>query len=277
MQEGATTLCVCYFAVPRDVTKATAMTVIAEDEAGNRAGASIPFFVRTAHTFRDDTVRVGPEFINGVAARFRQADPELEALGPVEVFRHINETLREENSRKIVSICERSDGNKLWDGAFLRMPNTAPMALFGDKRAYRYQGTVIGSSVHLGVDLASVMRDLVPAANSGTVVFAEDLGIYGNTIVIDHGQGIFSLYAHLSSMSVSVGQSVKRGDIIGNTGSTGFAGGDHLHFSVIVGGVFVNPIEWWDPHWIRDNITIKLESIPGYAGGKLAMAACNQG
>jgi murein DD-endopeptidase MepM/ murein hydrolase activator NlpD len=78
-------------------------------------------------------------------------------------------------------------------------------------------------------------------------------------------------------MSVSAGQGVKRGDIIGNTGATGFAGGDHLHFSVIVGGVFVNPIEWWDPHWIRDNVTIKLEIIPGYAGGALAMAAFGQG
>jgi hypothetical protein len=277
VQEGATTLYVCYFAVPRDVTRATTMTVTAEDAAGNRAGASIPFFVRTAHTFRDDTVRVGPEFINGVAARFQQEDPELEGLEPVEVFRHINETIRAENGRKIVSICARSDGSQLWDGAFLRMPNTAPKALFGDRRTYRHQGAVLGSSVHLGVDLASVMRDAVPAANSGTIVHADDLGIYGNTVVIDHGQGIFSLYAHLSNMSVSAGQGVKRGDIIGNTGATGFAGGDHLHFSVIVGGVFVNPIEWWDPHWIRDNVTIKLEIIPGYAGGALAMAAFGQG
>ena len=115
------------------------------------------------------------------------------------------------------------------------------------------------------------MSDAVPAANSGIVVYADDLGIYGNTVIIDHGQGISSLYAHLSSMAVSAGQQVMRGVAIGNTGATGFAGGDHLHFSVMVGGVFVNPIEWWDSHWIQDNVASKLELISGYEESKVAL------
>jgi len=261
--EGAATVYICYFAVPRDVNRSTLMAVSVEDAAGNRAGVSIPFYIRTAHKFRDDTVSVGPEFVKGKAAQFEQADSRLGGRLPEETFRHLNTTLREENNAKISSICSVSDSKQLWDGSsFIRMPNTATMALFGDRRTYRYQGMDMGASVHLGIDLASTRADFVPAANSGIVVYADDLGIYGNTVIIDHGQGIFTLYAHLSSMTVSAGQQVMRGVVIGNTGNTGFAGGDHLHFSVIVGGEFVNPIEWWDAHWIRDNVTSKLELIP---------------
>ncbi|HPW68390.1 MAG: M23 family metallopeptidase [Desulfomonilia bacterium] len=263
VSEGAATVYVCYFAVPRDVGRSTPMAVSVEDAAGNRAGTSIPFYVRTAHKFRDDTVRVGPEFVKGKAAQFEQADSSLGGNLPEETFRYLNTTLREENDSKIASICSGSEAKQFWEGgSFIRMPNTAAMALFGDRRTYRYQGMDMGSSVHLGIDLASTRADFVPAANSGIVAYADDLGIYGNTVIIDHGQGIFTLYAHLSSMTVSAGQQVMRGAVIGNTGTTGFAGGDHLHFSVIVGGEFVNPIEWWDAHWIRDNVTSKLELIP---------------
>jgi len=117
----------------------------------------------------------------------------------------------------------------------------------------------MGTSVHLGIDLASTAQANIEAANSGVVLYAGNLGIYGNAVIIDHGQGISSQYGHMSSISVKEGQQVTKGQIIGNTGATGFAGGDHLHFSVLVGGVFVDPKEWWDPHWIKDNVEYKLE------------------
>ena len=110
----------------------------------------------------------------------------------------------------------------------------------------------------MGVDLASTQNAPVEASNGGIVLFTGHIGIYGNTVIIDHGMGVFSLYGHLSSISVRKNQTVKKGESIGRTGLTGMAGGDHLHFSMIVGGKFVNPVEWWDPHWIRDNITRKL-------------------
>jgi murein DD-endopeptidase MepM/ murein hydrolase activator NlpD len=132
------------------------------------------------------------------------------------------------------------------------------MARFGDRRTYYYKGQKIGSAVHLGVDLASLANSEVQAANNGRVLFAGPVGIYGMTVVLDHGQGLASSYSHLSKISVKTGQTVSKGEIIAYTGQTGLAGGDHLHFGVMVNGIFVNPVEWWDAHWVRDNIARKL-------------------
>jgi murein DD-endopeptidase MepM/ murein hydrolase activator NlpD len=135
------------------------------------------------------------------------------------------------------------------------------MAGFGDRRLYYYKGKKVDKQVHMGVDLASLANSEVPAANNGRVIFADHLGIYGIAVVLDHGQGLSSVYSHLSKMSVDPGQEVMKGDIIGITGQTGLAGGDHLHFGVMVSGVFVNAIEWWDSHWIQDNISRKLDLL----------------
>ena len=148
-----------------------------------------------------------------------------------------------------------------WDGGFIALPRAQRRAGFADHRTYMHNGNKIDEEVHLGVDLASLMHAPVPAANNGRTVFADWEGIYGNTVVIDHGFGLLSLYSHLSQISTRVGDLVSKGDIIGNTGMTGLAGGDHLHFSMIVGNVFVNPYEWWDAAWIRNNITSKLETV----------------
>jgi murein DD-endopeptidase MepM/ murein hydrolase activator NlpD len=125
---------------------------------------------------------------------------------------------------------------------------------FADKRDYLYGGKSVAESLHTGVDLASTTQATIEAANSGIVVFTGALGIYGNAVIIDHGLGLFSLYGHLSIINTSVGKNVAKREKIGNSGTSGLAGGDHLHFSIIAGGQFVNPQEWWDPHWIKDNI-----------------------
>jgi murein DD-endopeptidase MepM/ murein hydrolase activator NlpD len=133
------------------------------------------------------------------------------------------------------------------------------MASFAEERTYWNNGKEMDRQVHLGVDLASLAQSPVPAANSGRVVFAGPLGIYGNTVMIDHGCGLFSMYSHLSRIEIEVKKEVKKGETLGRTGFTGLAGGDHLHFSMLVDGVFVNPIEWWDEHWIKDNIEKKMK------------------
>jgi len=250
---------VCYFAAPLDVQNSTAIRVVAQDKAANEAAAAIPFYVRKSKNFRSRTVSLGEKFINRKAAEFQTRDASLAGKTPLEMFIYINDTLRVSDDRTIQALCQKTENTNLWQGAFIRMKNAATMAPFGDSRTYTFQKRTLGKSLHLGVDLASTRQAPIQAANSGTVIFADDLGIYGNTIIIDHGQGIASLYAHLSTMKVENGKKVTRGEIIGNSGATGFAGGDHLHFSMLVNGVFVDPIEWWDPHWIHDNVELKLD------------------
>ena len=155
-----------------------------------------------------------------------------------------------------------TDTTKRWSGKFLRMPAAAKQAGFADHRTYKYNGKIIDHQVHLGLDLASVAHAPVPAANNGVVAFSGLLGIYGKTVLIDHGFGLFSMYSHLNRSDVSKGQEVSKGEILGRTGSTGLAGGDHLHFSILVNNTFVNPIEWWDADWIKNNILSKLEAVP---------------
>ena len=132
------------------------------------------------------------------------------------------------------------------------------MSHFADRRTYMYQGKPVDHQDHLGFDLASVQHAPVPAANRGVVVLAHFHGIFGNAVVLDHGHGLMSLYAHLSVISVQEGQTVDRGAILGQSGATGLAGGDHLHYTTLLQGLPVNPVEWWDPHWIHDRLKEKL-------------------
>ena len=125
---------------------------------------------------------------------------------------------------------------------------------FADHRTYYYKGNIIDHQVHLGMDIASTSRADVRAANKGKIVYTDYLGIYGNMVMIDHGQGVFSLYSHLSQINVSLGDTVDQKTVIGLTGTTGMAGGDHLHFSILINGVFVTPKEWWDQHWVEVTI-----------------------
>jgi murein DD-endopeptidase MepM/ murein hydrolase activator NlpD len=138
-------------------------------------------------------------------------------------------------------------------------------AYFADHRTYLYKGQEVDHQVHLGFDLAVTSNVPVVAANAGTVMNAQWLGIYGNCVVIDHGMGVQSLYGHLSSFDVKVGDKVTKGQTIGRSGMTGLAGGDHLHFTMLVGGHMVNPVEWWDPHWIADRVDRKLREAAASA------------
>jgi murein DD-endopeptidase MepM/ murein hydrolase activator NlpD len=132
-------------------------------------------------------------------------------------------------------------------------------ANFADYRTYMYNGQVVDHQTHLGFDLAGVEHMPVAAANDGVVVFAGFLGIFGNAVVIDHGCGLQSLYGHMSSFAVKEGEQVKRGQVIGRSGQTGLAAGDHVHFTILLDGIPVNPVEWWDPHWIHERIEVKLQ------------------
>ncbi len=252
-QNGYTT----YFALPMDASAGNPqIRILAQDRAGNETTSSIPAQIRKRN-FRADQMPLSDGFLEQKMPEFQALIPELRGKAPLETFIYVNTILRADNLKTIQSACMKTESRALWHGPFLRMKNAAPMALFGDRRTYLYGGKPVGESVHNGVDLASVVHAPIEAANTGIVRFTGLVGIYGNTVIIDHGLGLSTLYAHLSSIEVKTGQSVNRGDVIGRSGSSGLAGGDHLHFSVAVNGQCVDPREWWDPHWIADNVTGK--------------------
>lgn len=256
--EGPKGVYVAYFALPWDAPANVPLYLTARDAAGNTARVPFTYRIKTRR-FRADKIALSPAFLETKMPELMQHYPDLKG-NYEEVFVQVNHKLRVENDRKVAEICSRSEARPLWTAAFLRMQNAAPMGLFADQRTYTYNGQEIDRAVHLGIDLASNERAPIQAANTGKIIFTGYLGIYGNTIIIDHGQGIFSLYAHLSSVNVAPGQMVEKGMVLGCSGSTGLAGGDHLHFSMLVGGTFVNPVEWWDEHWIQDNVLLKLSN-----------------
>jgi len=251
---------VAFFALNHQQRSGTPMAVVAVDRAGNRSTVAFPHYIKFKR-FKNDTIRIGDSFILGKLPEFKQELAGQEMTSNLDKFLFVNRDVRAQNMTVIRRIMQQSDPEVYWKGSFLRLPKSATRSGFGDRRTYRYQGKTIDHQTHLGIDLASLAHSAIPAANTGKVVYADRLGIYGRMLVIDHGCGLFSMYAHLSSFTASVGQMVEKGAIIGHTGTSGLAGGDHLHFSVLVSGTFVNPIEWWDPSWIVNNITSKIERL----------------
>jgi murein DD-endopeptidase MepM/ murein hydrolase activator NlpD len=250
----------CYFAVPYDTKSQPKIALWARDRAGNVSQASFPYHIRKK-TFRQDKVDITDGFIERILPYFAAFYPFRSEDSNIDKFLKINNALRRENDEAFRQLKEKTSAERLWDGAWLRQKNAANMARFGDHRSYYYKGVKVDEQDHLGIDLASVANSPVQAANRGRVVYADKLGIYGFAVVIDHGQGLASVYGHLSKIDVTPGQEVRRGDIIGSTGETGLAAGDHLHFAMMVSGVFVNPVEWWDGHWMKDNISTKLALV----------------
>ena len=201
--------------------------------------------------------------------------PELKMAPPapgddlIAAFLAINGELRRANAAAIAALAKKTSASKLWNGPFAQLGNSKVEAAFADHRTYVYKGKEVDQQVHLGFDLAVTSRVPIVAANAGTVLNASWLGIYGNCVIVDHGMGVQSLYGHLSSFDVKVGDTVTKGQIVGRSGMTGLAGGDHLHFTMLVNGQMVNPVEWWDPHWIEDRVQRKL----GEAGAPASAAA----
>lgn len=248
----------CLFPFPHNMPEERFVPkILAVDRAGNERLTGI-YFNLLPKSFPGDKIVLTDGFLDKVAAEFKDRFPQ--AATPLEIYLKANGELRVHDSKILSETGRNSSPVPLWEGDFLRLPNSAPRGSFAQLRTYLYQGKQVDQQFHLGIDLASLAHSEVPAANRGKVVYADDLGIYGQCVIIDHGLGLQTLYGHLSRISVKVGDEVQKGQIIGNTGDTGLAGGDHLHYGVVISGHEVNPIEWWDPSWIRNNVTSKLEA-----------------
>lgn len=242
--------------------------IVAADEAGNRRVVSVPVqFLGT--TFGTDEITLGADFL-------RRKVPELDPQTPGDAseeellrrFLAVNGEGRAANEARFREVATAgSEPRPAWTGAFRQQPNSQVFASFPEKRAYFHGGKQVDQQWHLGIDMASNARSPILASNAGKVVFAEANGIYGNTVVLDHGLGLFSLYGHLSTIEVQPGQRVAQGDVLGRSGETGSAAGDHLHFGMLVRGVYTNPIEWLDAGWIHDRFAKPLVeagiSLPG--------------
>lgn len=243
----------------------TLIFIKAVDPAGNITRADFSYYIGSK-SFKKDVINISDRFLNWKMPEFVFPMPGIEMRknppeSSLEKFLIVNNKLREANYRRFVEIGKKSDNVLHWKGRFESLPKAARMASFADHREYRHNGRSIDNQVHMGIDMASIKHAPVPAANSGKVAFAGEIGIYGQTVMIDHGLGLFSTYSHLSDFRVKEGDMVSKGDIIGSTGKTGLAGGDHLHFGILIHNTFVNPIEWLDGAWIRNNITNKIRSV----------------
>jgi murein DD-endopeptidase MepM/ murein hydrolase activator NlpD len=258
---AAPDLHVAFFALRYDQDLNTRIVAFARDEAGNEATAAFvdDVFPKPQKKSR---IEIDDGFIDRQVPDIIAHSPELKMSGPsgdkLADFLKVNGELRRINTDEIAAFAKKSAPVKLWDGPFVQLGNSKVEASFADHRTYIYKGKEVDQQVHLGFDLAVTAHVPVLAANAGIVLNASWLGIYGNCVIIDHGQGVQSLYGHLQSFDVNVGDRVMRGQQIGLSDSTGLAGGDHLHFTMLVGGQMVNPVEWWDAHWIQDRVTRKL-------------------
>jgi murein DD-endopeptidase MepM/ murein hydrolase activator NlpD len=255
---------VALLALPYDY-KGAALAITAVDEAGNVATRGIPGELKP-RKFPHDRIEIKDSFLQAKVPELLPQHPPSAPL--VEAFLVVNREHRKQAEAEKRKLAAKTADKPLWEGAFVQPRNTKVFANFAETRTYIYQGREIDTQVHYGYDLASTKQSPVPAANKGTVVFAGPLSIYGNTIVLDHGIGLQTLYGHLSSIDVKVGDAVGKEQVLGRTGATGLAIGDHLHYEVLVNGISVTPLEWWDAKWMRDRVNkpLKEAGLPEIAG-----------
>ena len=248
------------FALNYDQGTETEIGLEATDLAGNMGKATFAYQIKPKD-FKSDSIGISDSFFSTVLPYFEPIKVKGNDNSLLAKFLFINRDQRKADFDKIMALCKTSEKKILWEGTFLRMPNAAPRAGYADHRTYVYNGKPVDQQVHLGVDLASLALSPIPAANAGKVVFTGPLGIYGLSVFLDHGLGLFSHYSHLSKIDVKLGQMVTKGQNVGVTGATGMAGGDHLHYGMLLYNTFIDPKEWWDPHWIKDNVTDKIASV----------------
>lgn len=236
--------------------------IIVQDKAGNTRRFSINF-MRYNRNYRTSNITLKPAFIDGKIAEIIENE-NIRTIAnfddEISAFRYVNENIRTKDSKKI--------SNKILNEAmdiyefttFKPANNARVVGLFGDYRKFSFNKINAGESYHLGIDLAAVKNMPIIASNDGVVVLSEELGIYGNTIIIEHGYGVASLYSHLSNVFVKEGDTITQGSIIAESGASGLAFGDHLHFSILIQGLPSISNEWMDSKWLKTHINDVLNN-----------------
>ena len=249
---------IALIAWPIDIKEFQRVNLVAVDKANNKTITKVPLYIRNMKV-KIDKITISDKFIDQVSKNVLTKSGYDIPEDQSEVFIKENKELRSENvkimKRESRSKMNRDNFTDFNIKTFKRLPGSMTFAGYGERRHYSYNNEKIDEAWHLGIDWASVKNAKIFTANDGVVIFKDYLGIYGNTLIIDHGLGLGTLYGHTSKSIVEVGDRVNAGDYIANTGSTGAVFGDHLHFGVLIQGIEVNPIEWLSKQWIRDNIT----------------------
>ncbi|MDA3907728.1 MAG: M23 family metallopeptidase, partial [Sulfurimonas sp.] len=233
-------------------------TIIAKDYAGNTSKTYIPLYIKQKK-YRTSNIKLSDRFLKGKIAQLAEEFVETQGIeDSIEQFKIINEDVRAKNEKLIHEITSKVSDNMISDFKINKMyplKNAQVVATFGDHRKYSYKGTSISESYHLGIDMASNAQAQIKPQNSGDLVYSDYNGIYGNMPVIHHGLGLYTLYGHCSSINANRGDFINAKDNVANTGKSGYAMGDHLHFGVLIQGVEVRPAEWMDRDWMRLNIS----------------------
>jgi hypothetical protein len=256
---GDPALRVAFFALLPDQPRDIAINVFARDEAGNQALTPLDHMV-FPKPYSKSRIEIDDRFIGRVVPAIASNVPgeNIPTGDLLAGFLKINGELRRKNNGFLMELARKSAPEMMFKDAFQQLGNSQVEAKFADARTYVYKGKEVDQQVHLGFDLAVTAQAPIVAGQRGVVVHAADLGIYGNCVVIDHGIGVQSLYGHLSSIAVNVGDRVEKGQQLGRSGMTGLAGGDHLHFTMLVAGQQVTPVDWWSAQWMQDRVIRKI-------------------
>jgi len=256
---------------PIDLKDFKGVNLVAVDKAGNRTITKVPFYIKSFQE-KVDNLDISDNFIYNVSKNVLELSNINVPENPVDIFVKANSVLRAENLKTIRNVVLKNFQNSknipFEVKTFARMSNAKTFAMFGERRHYFYNGEKIDEAWHLGMDWASVKKADIIASNPGKVIFRDYLGIYGESIIIDHGLGLSSLYAHTSSQDVEVGDFVEAGQKIAHTGATGAVFGDHLHFGILIQGIEANPNEWLDSNWMKLNLTNTINDAIKIIDGK---------
>lgn len=249
---------IAIYAVPTDAPAKPTIQVVAEDAAGNVGHGRWSVVVKD-RVLPEASVTLPESFLELTVRDLAEASG-IDTADLRTAFARINTELRKANEEQIRRATAATATTPLWQGSFEQLSNSQVTSRFAEQRTYFVGGQKNSEAVHFGYDLASTSSAPITAANAGRVVHADDLGIYGNCVLVDHGIGVATLYGHLSRIDVAVGDEIAKGEILGLSGATGLAGGDHLHFAILVGVTYVDPLEWWDPTWVRTHIDTRLSA-----------------
>ena len=256
----------CAFPYPYYWSRKKAIVVYAEDKAGNKVTNSLNYYFKRVR-YKRSIINISRDFIETKVRPLSDRD----IADPAELFRYVNVEIRKKDEAQIHEIASNvTVVEPMFRGSFKQLKNSKMLGGFADYRKYRYKGRIIkgADAYHKGLDMASIKNAPVQAAEDGQVVFTGFLGIYGNSVIIEHGMGVFTLYSHLAEIHVNKGDEVTRGTEIGLTDTTGLAVGDHLHFGVLVQGLEVHPIEWLDKNWIKTRFLEPYKKIKSLYGGQ---------